>query len=196
MQWPESLPATFTTGEARAAGAHPRDVYRWRDNGLTAELSRRGFRRADAPPASHPDLLAVSRRAPRAALCLLSAAAAVHGLTDELPRAVQIAVPRGTGRPQIAYPSVEMFTFAATTFDLGMERAEVAQDETVRLTGPARTVVDLTRMRRRIGEPLALIALRRYLTRPGGRPAALIDLARPLDVLGPVRAAVDVVEAS
>ncbi len=191
----EALPATFTTGEARAAGAHSRDVYRWRDSGLTVELSRGVFRRADAPPPSHPDLLAVSRRVPRAAVCLLSAAA-LHELTDELPRAVQIAVPRGSRRPHVAYPPVEVFTFAAATFDLGMEWEEVAEDEKVRLTGPARTVVDLMRLRRGIGEPLAFIALRRYLARPGGRPAALIDLARPLGVLGPVRAAVDVMEAS
>lgn len=52
------------------------------------------------------------------------------------------------------------------------------------------------RLRRSIGEPTAYMALRRYLASPGGRPATLIELARPLDVLGPVRAAVDVVEAS
>lgn len=189
------LPATFTTGQAMAVGVHSRDVYRWRDEGLTFELSRGVYRRADAPLASYPDLLAVSLRAPRAAVCLLSAAE-VHELTDELPRAVQIAVPRGTRPPQITYPPVEVFKFAAATFDLGMEWVEAAKGETVRITGAARTVVDLMRLRRGMGEPLALIALRRYLSRPGGRPAALIDLARPLDVLGPVRAAVDVLEAS
>ena len=51
------------------------------------------------------------------------------------------------------------------------------------------------RLRRSIGEPLALVALRRYLAR-GGRRAALVELARPLDILGPIRAAVDVLEAS
>jgi hypothetical protein len=89
-----------------------------------------------------------------------------------------------------------VFKFAAATFDLGMEWFEAADGEAVRITNRARTVMDLMRLRRSIGEPLALIALRRYLTRPGGRPAALIELARPLDVLGPVRAAVDILEAS
>jgi len=195
MDLPRALPPTFTTGQALTAGAHSRDVYRWRDEGLTVELSRGVFRRADAPAASYPDLLAVSRRAPRAAVCLVSAAE-VHELTDEIPRAVQIAVPRGTRPPQIAYPPIEVFKFAAATFDLGMEMIEVAPGEAVRITNPARTVVDLMRLRRSIGEPLALVALRRYLARPGGRPAALVELARPLDILGPVRAAVDVLEAS
>lgn len=195
MDLPESLPATFTTQEALATGVHSREVYRWRDDGRTIELSRGVFRRADAPPPSYPDLLAVSRRAPRSAVCLLSAAE-VHELTDEIPRSVQIAVPRGTRPPQIAYPPVEVFRFAAATFHLGMEMIEVAHGETVRISNPARTVVDLMRLRRGIGEPLALVALRRYLSRPGGRPAALVELARPLDILGPIRAAIDVLEAS
>jgi hypothetical protein len=195
MNSPEFLPATFTTGQALAAGAHPREVYRWRDAGVILELSRGVFRRTDAPLPSYPDLLAVCRRAPHAVVCLLSAAQ-VYELTDELPRAVQIAVPRGTHSPQITYPPVEVFRFAAHTFELGLAEVEAAEGESVRVTGPARTVVDLMRLRRSIGEPLALIALRRYLRRPGGRPAALIELARPLDVLGPLRAAVDVLEAS
>lgn len=191
----ELLPATFTTGEALTAGVHPRDLYRWRDTGLVIELSRGVFRRADAAPASYPDFLAVSRRAPAAAICLLSAAS-VHDLTDELPRTVQIAIPRGTRPPRITHPPIEVFRFAAATFHLGMEWIEAAEDETVRITGPARTVVDLMRLRRSMGEPLAMIALRRYLSRPDGGPATLIQLARQLDVLGPVRAAVEVLEAS
>ena len=66
----------------------------------------------------------------------------------------------------------------------------------VRVYTAARTVVDLMRFRHRIGEPLALGALRRYLASTGARPGLLLDLAGPLDVLGPVRAAVDVLEAS
>lgn len=193
MDLPPAFPATFTTAQALAAGVHSRDLYRWRDNGLTVELSRGVFRRADAPAASYPDLLAVSRRAPRAAVCLLSAAE-VHELTDEIPRAVQIAVPRGTRPPQITYPPVQVLKFAAATFDLGMDTFEAAPGEPVRITNPARTVIDLMRLRRSIGEPLALVALRRYLAR-GGRPAALVELARPLDILGPIRAAVDVLAA-
>lgn len=189
------LPATFTTARARAAGVHPRNLYRWRDEGSIIELSRGVFRRGDAPEPSHPELLGISFRTPRAVVCLVSAAA-LHDLTDELPRTAQIAVPRGTHAPRIAYPPVEVFRFDASTFDLGAETFDAADGEAVRVYSPARTVVDLMRLRRRIGEPLALGALRRYLRRPGARPALLLELARPLDVLGPIRAAVDVLESS
>ncbi len=49
-------------------------------------------------------------------------------------------------------------------------------------------MVDLMRLRRRIGEPVAQIALRRYVTSPGRNIGELMDMARELDVLGPVRA--------
>ena len=55
---------------------------------------------------------------------------------------------------------------------------------------------ELLRLRSRIGEPVALVALRRYLARPDARVGHLLDLAETLDVLGPVRSAVDVLTAS
>lgn len=190
-----SLPATFTTAQARAAGVHPRDLYAGRDAGQYIELTRGVFRRADAAAATYPDLLAVSRRAPRAVVCLLSAAA-VYDLTDELPVAVQIAVPRRTWPPKIDHPPVEVFVWDAAKFALGLQTVDAAPGEPVRIYSPARTVVDLMRMRRKLGESVAHIALRRYLARRDRRVGELVDLARELDVLGPVRAAVDVLEAS
>jgi hypothetical protein len=56
-------------------------------------------------------------------------------------------------------------------------------------------VVDLMRLRHRLGEPLALSSLRRYLHRRDARPGELLSLARPLGVFGPMRAALDVVSA-
>lgn len=195
MSEESSLPDTFTAGEARAAGVHPRELYSGRNAGAFVELSRGVFRRADAPAATYPDLLAVSRRAPRAVVCLLSAAS-VHDLTDELPTAVQIAVPRRTWPPKIDHPLVEVFVWDATTFELGLDHVEAAPGEPVRVYSPGRTVVDLMRMRRKIGESVAHIALRRYLSRRDARVGELLELARALDVLGPVRAAVDVLRAS
>lgn len=87
------LPTTFTTRTARRLSLHPRDLYRLRDDEEVLELSRGVFRRADAPPASMPDFLAVAYRAPTAIICCVSALV-VHDLTDEMPRAIQIAVSR------------------------------------------------------------------------------------------------------
>ncbi len=186
-----SLPATFTTATALSSGVHPRELYRWRDNGDVVALSRGVFRRVDAPPASYPDLLAVAYRAPRAIVCCVSAAA-IHDLTDELPVAVQIAVPTHDRPPQISQPPTEVFRFDAASFELGLSSVEAAKGEHVRAYDPARTVVDLMRLRHRLGEPLAHAALRRYLRRRDARPGSLMQLAGELDVRGPVERALDV----
>ncbi|WP_133978762.1 type IV toxin-antitoxin system AbiEi family antitoxin domain-containing protein [Kribbella voronezhensis] len=188
------LPRTFATRSARALGVHPRDLYRWRDSGQIVELSRGVFRRTDAPAATFPDLLAVAHRVPGGIVCCLSAAA-TQDLTDELPASVQIAVPRSSRAPQIDYPPTSAFRFDPGTFELGLSRLEAAPDEWVRVYEPARTVVDLMRLRNRWGDAVAYSALQRYLRLPTARPAVLLDYAEKLGVYGPLRAALDVASA-
>jgi predicted transcriptional regulator of viral defense system len=190
----DKLPDTFTSHTARLEGVHPRDLYRARDAGEIIELSRGVFRRADAPPASYPDLLAVSYRAPRAIVCCASAAA-VHDLADLIPPRVQIAVTTRDRPPQISYPATEVFRFDIDTFDLGLSTIEAAPGEEARVYDPARTVVDLMRLRNRLGEPFAHAALHRYLRRNDAQPRQLLRLAKELDVLGPMRLALDVASA-
>lgn len=188
------LPATFTTETARACGVHPRDLYAWRDAGQIVELSRGVFRQADAPPASYPDVLAVAYRSPNAIVCCVSAAA-IHELTDEMPPAVQIAVPKRSHAPVINYPPVTVFRFEESTIELGVSSFEAAPLERVRIYDAARTVVDLMRFRHRFGEPIAYAALHRYLATPGARPALMLEYAELLGTFGPVRAALDVARA-
>lgn len=190
----ETLPPTFTTETARAQGVHPRNLHAWRDGGQVVELSRGVFRRADAPPASHPDALAVAYRSPRAIVCRVSAAA-IHELTDEMPPALQVAVPKRSHAPVIEYPPVMVFRIEERIFELGLSSFDAAPDEQVGIYNPARTVVDLMRFRRRFGEPLAHAALHRYLLSPGARPALLLEYADALRTFGPVRAALDVASA-
>jgi predicted transcriptional regulator of viral defense system len=190
----DDLPPTFTTHAARHLGWHPRDLYLLRDSGQVYELSRGVFRRADAPAPTWPDLLAVGTRVPRGIVCCVSALA-VHDLTDEIPGAVQVAVARTQRPPQIDYPPTEVFRFDDKTFDLGLSSVEAAPGESVRIYSAERTVIDLMRLRRRLGEALALGALRRYLRRRHARPGELLSVARSLNVLGPVRMALDVASA-
>lgn len=188
------MPATFTTQTAREMGVHPRDLYAWRDEVQIVELSRGVFRRADAPAATYPDLLAVAHRVPRAVVCCV-AAAAVHDLTDELVATVQIAVPKGTATPKIDHPPTTSFRFDSKTFDLGLSRVEAAPGEWVRIYSPTRTVIDLMRLRGRLGEQLAYAALHRYLRSRAAKPGLMLDFASKLDVYGPVRRALDVASA-
>lgn len=186
------LPVTFSASEARRAGLHPRDLRSMLDRGDVVRLSRGLYRRASAPEPTHPDLLVVSRRAPAAVVCLVSALVQ-WDLTDELPPAVQIAIRRGARPPHFDHPPIEVFHFDAATFEQGIQLVEAAPSEFVRVYGPSRTVVDLMRFRHELGTNLALSSLRAYLNRGDARPADVVRYARALRVEGPVVQAMDAV---
>jgi predicted transcriptional regulator of viral defense system len=191
---PQELAPTFTTGAALALGVHPRDLYTWRDHGLCVELSRGVYRRADAPPATWPDLLAVSYRNPRAIVCCVSAAQ-VHDLTDEMPPKVQIAVGKSRRPPKITMPPTMVFRFEEKNVETGVTQVEVAPQEFVRIYDPARTVVDLMRLRHRFGESLAYSVLKRYTTSTFANPALVLRYALALDTYQPTRLALDIARA-
>lgn len=170
-----------TAAELIESGARWDDLYRLRDSGELIELSRGVYRVAGAPATAHLDLMAVCRRAPEGMICLNSAAS-FWDLSDEMPDSVHLAIARGKHRPQIAYPPTRVHVFAAGTFALGRVQQKVDSAATIAISSPERTVVDLLRLRSRVGRDLALSALRRYLQSSDAKPGELLALARRLRV--------------
>jgi predicted transcriptional regulator of viral defense system len=189
------LPPTFTARAASAAALSPRDLAMLRETGEIDELSRGVYRRADAAPTAHLDLLAVCTRAPHAVVCGESALS-LHELIDDISHQVHIAVPRGSHRPSISYPPTKVSQYAADTFDFAIERFEVAPGETVPVYSSARAVVDAMRLGRAEGRSLALSALNRYLRRTGQQGVAdLQRAARELGGMSAIRPAIEAVLA-
>jgi predicted transcriptional regulator of viral defense system len=181
----------FRARDAAEAGVHPRELYALRDEGFLVELSRGVYRLADAEMSPYLDLVAVSRRSPRGAICLNSALS-FWDLTDEVPAEVHLAVPRGSHRPRISYPPVRVHVFAAGTFELGRERVRLESSEEIHVYSPERSVVDVVRLRGRVGTGVAYEALRSYLRRPGASAGELLRLARRLRAGGPMTDALEV----
>jgi predicted transcriptional regulator of viral defense system len=171
----DELPETFSYSEARRHGLSDRRLYGLRDDGLIESLGRGLYRRTDAP-AADIDLLEISRKAPRATLCLASALAR-HDLTDLIPAAIDIALPRGTRRPVVETP-VTWHHFARETFDLGREEFRPDAGTSIGLYNAERCIVDAFRLRHREGPDLANQALRKWLSRQGAQPSALLSMAR------------------
>ena len=88
-----SLPATFTSAEAAQFGVSRRRLLALQEEGTIERISRGIYRRTDAEIADF-DLIEIAIRAPKATLCLTSALAQ-HDLTDTIPSAIDIALPRG-----------------------------------------------------------------------------------------------------
>src|SRR5579862_592044 len=169
-----ALPQVFTYTSARAAGISAERLYAYRSQGLVEQIGRGLYRWADARSVDQ-DLLEVAYRAPRGALCLLTALAR-HNLTDAIPDRIDVAIPRGARIPALR-PIINVHVFAKKTFGLGREEVDIGEGFKVGLYSAERSLVDVIRLRHREGTDVAWEALRRWLRRRGAKPASLIEMA-------------------
>lgn len=180
----DDLGGTGSTRAILAAGVHPRDLYAARDAGELVQVTRGVFRLADLP-LTEPDLVAVASRMPRAVLCLVSALH-LHGLTQEIPRAVHVALPRGVHPARIDHPPLEVYHFSAASLAAGVDHHEV-DGVSVRVTSPAKSVADAFKFRGRLGLEVALDALKQALAQRAAPPAEIDRMARVCRVQAVVR---------
>jgi hypothetical protein len=142
--------------------------------GAVERIGRGLYRRTDEEPADY-DLIEIAARAHQPTLCLLSALAR-HELTDIIPAAHDIAIPRGTWQPVVSAP-VHWHKFDPATFDTGRMAIQLDDTYTLGLYDAPRSIIDAFRLRRAVGSEIANEALRRWLRR-GGKPADLMRLTR------------------
>ena len=173
--WLQMLPATFSYSEALRAGLSERRLYRLRDQGVLESIGWGLYRRHDDGEAD-VDLIEIARRAPSATLCLTTALAR-HGLTDEIPSRIDVALPRGRHRPVTSAP-VAWHWFDRATFEIGRTELPLDPETSIGLYSPERSIIDAMRLRHREGPELAYTALRRSLSRRGASPAQLLAMAR------------------
>jgi predicted transcriptional regulator of viral defense system len=170
-----NLPTAFTYAAARDAGLSDRSLAALVADGTFERLGRGVYRKTDAPLADH-DLIEVALRAPDATLCLVSALAH-HDLTDAIPMTIDVALPRSRRAPMVDAP-VTWHRFHDDRFAVGRQMMDVDDGVQIGVYSPGRCIVDAFRLRHRVGEDVAIEALKRWLRRPGTVPAELLALAR------------------
>jgi hypothetical protein len=165
---------TFTYADAKQANVSHKRLYGLRDAGDIIALGGGVYRWADAAPAN-TDLIEIAERVPLATLCLETALAR-HGLIDAIPAAIDIAIPRGSRRPNLQSPA-RLHQFNAGTYELGRQTFDVGARRPIGIYSPERSLIDIVRLRHLEGSDVAWEALRRWLRTPGRSPAQLITLA-------------------
>jgi predicted transcriptional regulator of viral defense system len=149
--------------EAVQAGISRRTLYAMHDEGVLERLSRGVYRLASLPSLEAPDLVAVSTRVPNGVICMISALA-FHGLTTQIPHAVDIAIARGAEKPRIDYPPVNVYWFSGEAFTSGVETRTI-DNKRVRVYGAEKSIADTFKYRNKIGMEVALEALRNWRAR-------------------------------
>lgn len=149
--------------------------------GVVEQVSRGTYRWAGMPREDGANLAEALARVPRGLVCLLSAAQ-FHDLGDELPRQVWIAIPNSDHTPKLDHPPVKVVRWVnPSAFSIGVESHSICGVE-VRVTNPARTVIDMLRMTTTVGEEDALKCLGDYLGTSGSSLPKLWRIAEELGV--------------
>lgn len=157
--------------ELIAQGVTASTVSRLEREGVVTRLARGLYQLADASFDVHHTLAEASKLVPKGVVCLTSALA-FHGLTDQLPPKVWIAIGLKEWRPKLAYPPVRFVRFSESRLreDVGQH---VIDGVWVPIFGVARTIADLFRYRQTVGVNIALEGLRESLRQKMAQPAEI-----------------------
>ena len=139
------------------------------------EETRGVYRLPDAPVNEHADLVQAALRIPKGVICLISALA-LHGLTTQIPHAVNIALPLNAEKPRLEYPPVRLFWLSPAAYAAGIEE-HLLDGVHVRAYSREKTIADCFKYRNKIGLSVAVEALKDGLGQ-GCKPETLLKFGR------------------
>lgn len=143
--------------------------------GLLERIHRGLFRLATDSLTEHHDLAIAATAVPDGVVCLLSALA-FHEIGTQSPSRVWMFIPQRAATPRLASNFLMVVRGGDPVLRIGVA-THIVEGTTVRVTTPARTVVDCFRFRNRLGIGIAVEALRYYRTRKMGTLPELVEMA-------------------
>ena len=155
--------------EFRRAGITAATIARLEKAGKLSRLARGLYQLPDATVGSNHTLAEASKLVPRGIICLTSALA-FHGLTDQMPARVWLAIGRKGWRPRLKYPPMRFAHFPSKQLRSGVEHHTI-EGVSVPIFSIGKTVADIFRYRRTVGIAIAIEGLREAIrqrkTTPG-----------------------------
>jgi predicted transcriptional regulator of viral defense system len=161
-----------------AQGVSAETMARLVDDGVVTRPARGLYQLADTEVDARHTLAEACSLVPKGIVCLISALQ-FHGLTLQMPSAVWMAIERTGWKPRFSYPRLRIVRFPGKLLESDVERHTI-EGVDVRVTTPARTIVDGFRYRNKIGLDVALESLREGLDRKIVTPDDLHRIAVPV----------------
>lgn len=141
-----------------ALGIHPEYVRRLAATGRLIRTGRGLYMLPDADFTESHSLVEVAKRVPEGVVCLLSALE-FHDIGTQIPRHVWLALPNKARQPRIEYPPLRIVRFSGKALQAGVE-VHTLEGVPVRIYDPGKTIADCFKYRNKIGNDVALEALR------------------------------------
>jgi predicted transcriptional regulator of viral defense system len=143
--------------EFAKAGVAASTISRMQGKGLIHKLGRGLYQLPDASIDANHSLAEAAKLVPKGVICLVSALA-YHELTDTLPSRIWMAIGAKDRLPHVTTLPIQFVRFGAKVLNTGIKE-HLIEGVTVRITTPAKTIVDLFRYRQSAGK--------RYQKSPG-----------------------------
>jgi predicted transcriptional regulator of viral defense system len=173
----EGLGTVFRYREAARLGLSPYALQRLVIAGEVQKLRPGLYRLADAEPSEMETIALVAATVPAGIVCLLSALR-IHGIGTQTPHEVWLGLDRKARKPSRLPAQVRIVRFSGPMLAYGVKTHRIL-GVPVRVTSPARTVVDCFRYRNKIGLDVASEALRDALR---SRLATVDEILRTAEV--------------
>jgi predicted transcriptional regulator of viral defense system len=161
--------------ELRKEGVTAATISRMERAGEVLRLTRGLYKLPDAPLDVHHSLAEAAKRVPKGVVCLVSALA-FHGLTDQMPKHVWIAMGQKDWAPSTEGPHMQIVRFSDRHLTTSV-KTQVIEGVLVKVFGVAKTVADCFRYRNKIGLSIAIEGLREALRQRKATPADIAQLA-------------------
>lgn len=166
--------------EIRAQGVTAATVSRMERAGAVVRLARGLYQLPDAALDVHHTLAEAAKRVPKGVVCLVSALA-FHGLTDQIPRRVWIAIGRKAWAPKSDQPPLRIVRYADDRLARDVE-IHLVEGVSVRVFSAARTLAEVFDPRRGVPRDVAIQALREALRQRSVPPSYIADHAMRIGV--------------
>ena len=157
--------------EFRDAGITAATVGRMVHTGDVNRLARGLYQLPDTTLDANHSLAEAAKRVPRGVVCLVSSLA-YHELTDQLPRAVWMAIGTRDWKPRKGKPEMRIVRFTDALLTDNVLTVHI-ENVPVKVFGVAKTIADCFRHRRKIGQTVALEGLQKALRQRKAIPAEI-----------------------
>lgn len=144
--------------DVEAIGISRNYLYRMHKEGLLEKSAVGLYTLPEAPVTENSSLAEIAKRLPHAVVCLISALN-YHGITTQISHEIWLTIPRGSWRPDVEYPPLNLTYVSGPAYSFGIQK-HVINGAAVKIYSPAKTVADCFKFRNKVGLDVAIEALR------------------------------------
>ncbi|MBN9529826.1 MAG: AbiEi antitoxin N-terminal domain-containing protein [Alphaproteobacteria bacterium] len=162
--------------DLREAGISPQTIARAVEAGEIERISRGVYQKRGSEIEENQILAEAAIRAPKGVIALVSALA-FHGLTDQMPRRIWIAIGTSDWAPVQSYPPMRVVRFTERYLRQGVENHLIAGLE-VPIYSVPKTLADLFRNSKLVDRSVAVEGLRATIEQRKATPSAIAQGAK------------------